>query len=1191
MPTETQRCPQREELVSYLLGKLPPEDSNICEAHIAQCDPCEQTIRSIDISDTLNDLAVNGLRNSSKPIDQESAVIGELIDEIQNWSDPDSLKTKTSNSLDNSSSDLEDRAAEVQHFFDPAPDSESIGIVGKYRIVELLGAGSSGVVYRAIDTQLGRNVAVKFLRPSLGSAARQRFLTEAQAAAVINHPNVVQIYEVGMEDRLAFIAMQCLPGQTLEQRLTEQNALGNDETRKIGKQIAAGIAAAHQSGIVHRDIKPANIWICSTTDNVTILDFGLARILDEDPQLTCTGLIAGTPCFMSPEQTRGRDIDRRSDFFSLGCLLYQCSTGVLPFRSENVLATLQSVQMLTPPTPRELDPGVDPELSTLVMTLLEKSPLNRPDQAEDIAAAFETPVADWKFDPAKIRQPSKPFQPAPIKSTVKNKEAIASTGGWWPSIVSLAALGLLLAGSFFMPQIIRIATNQGQIVIESNDPDVQVEVLKGGERIEIVDLKTKQKLNIVAGEYQLRPIGDSNEISIDKQTVTISRGKEEIVRVTRNQNLNKFADPVVGAAARAGSRDHLMRMVNQLRGADGQNSDSATAFSSFEPSVEELARQSPKPSIERILLNNVLAEQIAESVQEIYDDNYADTQGAAVIKPLRSPNSLCVVGTPQAIASVQAIVSKLDDDAPPTKTEEGPFATWASPAVKTSDILDGMFGHGPEQPKVKPKNEFYLLDSGDILGVYVDGVLGDLDKAPPVMMPPPGSGLAPAIGFPIAVREDGTISIPLIEDLMVRGKSTKEVQNELVKAFTTGDDPILRPPVRIMVSLVRQRGYVPPATIQLAPKSDQDSLAMSTAQLEAAETEFGKDHPVTKKLRQNFDALLKASKSASPTNASDLSNRHAASNGSPEPTFNRTTYAEAYNIAKYERNPELAWLAIRGMLELHDDNTKEQTIQTCIEFFRRTPTPRNYDPRSRASKAMKRMAMLLDAETLESMLMSEVKNGNLHSQAILIDVVCNYLASQKKKKKIFESHKKENAVTIIESAKDQKLDPHHAAELLYYFDELTDLDVSKFEGLESLLVAALSESELSRPYEHIIKFAMQSSDNSPEIVKAVYGLIDRASHDESFTKFVYQKLTALSPDQLKVIVPMIPNQHQYKSFKAREARLNSIDTKGMLELIAACGEHAQTLKEDFEQFEESNFEKYSDIREAYLKARKAVLGR
>ena len=195
MPTELQQCPQVEQLVDYLLGKLPSEVSSICEAHIADCDPCEETIRSLDASDTLSELAMNGLckAQEAEAEGDESKIVNRLVSDIEGWSQSGNVGHVRAGDMWRGS-DLHDRAAEVQHFFEESLNDEGIGVVGKYRIVELLGAGSSGVVYRAIDTQLGRDVAVKFLRPSLGVAARQRFLTEAKAAAVVNHPNVCLLY-------------------------------------------------------------------------------------------------------------------------------------------------------------------------------------------------------------------------------------------------------------------------------------------------------------------------------------------------------------------------------------------------------------------------------------------------------------------------------------------------------------------------------------------------------------------------------------------------------------------------------------------------------------------------------------------------------------------------------------------------------------------------------------------------------------------------------------------------------------------------------------------------------------------------------------------------------------------------------------------------------------------------------------
>ena len=1143
MPTELEQCPERAQLINYLLGRLPSEDSSFCEAHLAQCDPCEQTVRSLDVSDTLSELAQNGLGKTEKLAEEESTVLKQLVGDIAKWSQPPAAN-KTATFEAASDSDLVDRAAEVQHFFENGIEAEDIGRVGKYRIVELLGAGSSGVVYRAIDTQLGRNVAVKFLRPSLGVVARQRFLTEAQAAAVINDPNVVQIFEVGMEDKLAFIAMQCLPGQTLEQLLNERGSLGNDETRKIGKQITAGLAAAHQAGIVHRDIKPANIWICSKTENATILDFGLARILDEDPQLTCTGLIAGTPCFMSPEQTRGRDIDRRSDFFSLGCLLYQCLTGVLPFKSENVLATLQSVQMLTPEAPIQLDPGVDSGLSSLVMTLLEKSPHNRPSQAEDISAAFDLPVSDWKFTPAQIR-PTDNSKPSPINLSSKNKAVASQPTRWWPGIVAAVAIGLVSLGGFFLPQIIQIATNQGQIVIESNDPDVQVEVLQGGERIDIIDLKTKQKLSVVSGEYQIRPMGDQNEISIDKEKLTIRRGENEIVRVTRNESEAETLVAVNPSTARKGET-YLLDAGDVL----GVFIDGVLGKSDEAPPVHIPAVSRRPPAIGFPV---VVREDGTISLPRIEE--------------------LSVRG--MSIKEVEKAVKKA-------------YRTGKDPILNDqARIIVTLMA---EKPATERIGKAYLLDTGDILGVFVDGVLGKFDEAPPVHVAPAGSGLPPSIGFPVAVREDGTISLPLIEELSVRGMSVKDVEKAVKTAYQAGKDPILNHRARIMVTLSRKRGYQPPVAANQLGR-----LAMAGAQLEAAEAEYGQHHPFVTQLRKKLMLLISEDDPAS--NKAGLSDQTtSAVEGemaeevewttsydplvAEQPTFDGKTYAEHYKMATYERNLDLVWPAIQGIIELYSEENKTKTIEACIDIFRRT----NRRHTEAALSAILRTGAIVDADTLSEMLFSEVKSGTRSSRSCMTTLLT--YTDESKRKQILELRTEELVKAIVESSNSGKMRAYQGAQMLRHIQTDTKLDLSSVEGIETTLLAAISSSEIVHdPNARTIEFAMNILNNSPEVIEAAFDATVK-NQDLTLTKTVFKKLAKLSPDQLEVCVPLLQSHPYYSEFKKRTGSVESRYAGVVLKLIPAFGEHAKLFKDDFKEFDRNTTRSDS----VYDKARAAVFG-
>ena len=288
---------------------------------------------------------------------------------------------------------IADRAAEVLRCVTPSEDS--LGCLGDYTLIRLIGAGSTGVVFQAIDQTLERTVALKVLRPSLGEIARNRFLIEAKLAASIEHVNVVTIFQVGQVGRLAFMAMPWLPGQTLDSLLASGERLEENQIVDIITHVAAGLDAAHQKQLVHRDIKPANLWICEDDQRLKILDFGLARISDDNPNLTATGMLAGTPNFMSPEQTRGLELDGRSDLFSLGCVLYRLLAGKLPFGAPTVLATLSSIQTHNPVPPVSLHQNVNQDLSDLTMCLLEKLPANRPQSASQTIELLTNPRDQW----------------------------------------------------------------------------------------------------------------------------------------------------------------------------------------------------------------------------------------------------------------------------------------------------------------------------------------------------------------------------------------------------------------------------------------------------------------------------------------------------------------------------------------------------------------------------------------------------------------------------------------------------------------------------------------------------------------------------------------------------------------------------------------------------------------------------
>ncbi|HBI45056.1 MAG TPA: serine/threonine protein kinase [Planctomycetales bacterium] len=269
---------------------------------------------------------------------------------------------------------------------------DEIGRLGGYRLLAELGRGGMGVVYKAEDLKLKRLVALKVMAPGLAAdeASRQRFLREAVAMAAVHHDNIVVIHAVDEDNGVPFLAMEFLQGMPLDKWLKGGRKATPVQVLKIGREIAEGLAAAHERGLIHRDIKPGNIWLDSAhKGRVKILDFGLARSGTEDVHLTHSGAIVGTPAYMAPEQARAEKVDARSDLFSLGCVLYRLCTGTMPFAGDTTMALLMALALDHPKTVCELNPEIPVALSDLVTRLLEKEPAKRPQSAREVVQAIQ----------------------------------------------------------------------------------------------------------------------------------------------------------------------------------------------------------------------------------------------------------------------------------------------------------------------------------------------------------------------------------------------------------------------------------------------------------------------------------------------------------------------------------------------------------------------------------------------------------------------------------------------------------------------------------------------------------------------------------------------------------------------------------------------------------------------------------
>ena len=252
---------------------------------------------------------------------------------------------------------VEGLSAESYDWLAPPQEEGELGCLGPYRVLQVIGVGGMGVVFRARDPHLDRIVALKAMLPALASraSARQRFVREARATAAIKHDHIVAVYQVGEDRGVPFLAMEFLEGETLDTRLKREGKLPLAEVLRIGREIALGLAAAHRRALIHRDIKPANLWLEAATDRVKILDFGLARAALEECELTLEGAIVGTPAYMSPEQAQGLAVDHRCDLFSLGCVLYRMATGEPPFQGTDTISTLLAISTHNPPPPSQVE--------------------------------------------------------------------------------------------------------------------------------------------------------------------------------------------------------------------------------------------------------------------------------------------------------------------------------------------------------------------------------------------------------------------------------------------------------------------------------------------------------------------------------------------------------------------------------------------------------------------------------------------------------------------------------------------------------------------------------------------------------------------------------------------------------------------------------------------------------------------
>jgi serine/threonine protein kinase/Leucine-rich repeat (LRR) protein len=353
---------------------------------------------------------------------------------------------------------------DLTKFLAPPQAEDELGRLGQFRVLKVLGQGGMGVVLLAEDAHLLRPAALKIMLPKFAqdTEAHQRFLREARAAARLKHDHIVTIHQVGESRGAPFLAMEYLEGESLQDRLKREEELPLAEVLRIGREIAEGLQAAHEHGLIHRDIKPGNVWLEGKRGRVKILDFGLARSSTDDVHLTQSGAIVGTPTYMSPEQARGEKVDARCDLYSLGCVLYRLCTGELPLKGNNMTSLLMALATEEPRPVRAINPDVPPALAGLIMRLLAKDPAERPATAGEVSeelAALEREATHPVRD-----EHTTPFGASAVRELPAPTAPSRSRLGW------LVAASLLLLGGTAATIVVIIHDKDGNKVAEIQVP-------------------------------------------------------------------------------------------------------------------------------------------------------------------------------------------------------------------------------------------------------------------------------------------------------------------------------------------------------------------------------------------------------------------------------------------------------------------------------------------------------------------------------------------------------------------------------------------------------------------------------------------------------------------------------------------------------------------------------------------------
>ena len=502
--TPTQACMSELDLEQLAQDQLAPEELSRFEEHLSECSYCQ------------------GMLEIGSP---GASWCSEIRQVLTGFVDPAASYDLPDESADDNS---------ILQMLGPSDDPHMLGRIGGYEVIGVIGRGGMGVVFKAFDAALDRNVAIKMLLPHLAASggARQRFSREGRAAAAVIDDHVLPIYRVDQWQGIPYLVTQYSPGTTLQKRIQNQGPLELKEILRIALQTARGLAAAHAQGLVHRDVKPSNILLDRTVERALLTDFGLARAAD-DASITRTGTVSGTPQYMSPEQVRGESIDVRSDLFSLGCTMYAMCTGRAPFRSDSPYAVMHRITNEDATPIRDINADVPDWLCVIIAKLMSKQPDDRFESASEVAELLEDCLAH-------VQQPAAVPLPDSLHKEARHAQSGRFSSVFWQrpwANFRRLCVGAAIAGAMlFAGTLIVLELNKGTLTIESQADDVRVRIRKGNRIVETLAVtKAGTSIRIAAGQYIVEIDGDIDEFTVANEKVTLRRGEKKVVEIVRKE--------------------------------------------------------------------------------------------------------------------------------------------------------------------------------------------------------------------------------------------------------------------------------------------------------------------------------------------------------------------------------------------------------------------------------------------------------------------------------------------------------------------------------------------------------------------------------------------------------------------------------------------------------------------------------